>query len=173
MEGFELCQPCRADDFETLNVLINGAKRSKTWSPIALRIVHEDQGETLLKSDSPFLGSHALVFRDSATKVLKSMLADNGELLSATCPDADLSIFNPLNVVDSLDEEASSVRRFSSGKIMDIMQYSFNVKDIEEVDIFKIPNLRVSPTFVSERFVEHWHSAGLAGLDFEMVWSSD
>ncbi len=42
---------------------------------------------------------------------------------------------------------------------------------ISGVDIFKIPSLRVSPTYVSERFVERVKAAGLRGLVFNKVWS--
>lgn len=42
---------------------------------------------------------------------------------------------------------------------------------IGEIDIFKIPNLRVSPTFLSQRFVDRWKASGLTGLEFEQVWA--
>ena len=52
------------------------------------------------------------------------------------------------------------------------MKHVFRANVVAQASAFKIPNLRVSPTFVGERFVELWNSAGLKGLDFKKVWSS-
>ncbi len=172
-EGFELCHPLNENDFETLNVQIDGTTRRKSWSLVQMRLVTEDEGKLLLKSDSPWLGSHALIFRKSAIKNLETLLAEHGELLPVSCPDAELAIFNPTRVIDALDEAASSVLRFSNGRIMRITHYVFRPNAVTGTDIFKIPNLRVSPTFVGDRFVRFWRSSGLTGLKFKKVWSSD
>lgn len=170
-EGFELCQPQRQDDYETLHVQIDGAPRRNSWSPVAVRLIHDDEGKLLATSDSPWLGSHALVFRKSAIERLGSLLQSNGELLPLACSEADLSIFNATRVIDALDEQASSITRFSSGRVMRVTRYIFKAAVVADVDIFKIPNLRVSPTFVSERVVHAWTSAGLRGVTFDRVWS--
>jgi len=44
---------------------------------------------------------------------------------------------------------------------------------IKNIHIFKIPNLLVSPTFVSDKFVEEWKAMGFKGIFFEKVWSSE
>src|SRR5262249_56741073 len=80
-EGFELCHPERQDDFETLNVQIDGTPRLAMWRPIPVRLVHEDAGKKLVGSDSPWLGSHALIFRRSAIDKLGALLEEHGELL--------------------------------------------------------------------------------------------
>ena len=172
-EGFEFCHPVDENDFETLKVQIDGTTRGQTWSPIQMRLIREDEGKSLLESDSPWLGTHALIFRKSAIEKLKSLLMEYGELLPVACPGAELAIFNPTHVVDALDEEASSVLRFSGGRIMRITRYAFRPEVVAGVEIFKIPSLRVSPTFVGERFVKLWHSSGLTGLEFKSIWSSD
>jgi len=43
---------------------------------------------------------------------------------------------------------------------------------VADNEIFKIPSLRVSPTFVSHRFVDRWKESGLTGLEFERVWAA-
>lgn len=170
---FELCQPVAENDFETMNVLVNGEARQATWKPLAMRLIRTDQGKTLQASDSPWLGEHALIFKQSAIDVLEPTLREYGELLPLVGTAADLFVFNPRCVVDALDEEASTVMRFSSGRIMDITRYVFRADAIQGIDIFKIPNLRVSPTFLSERIVSLWSAAGLRGLEFNTVWSSE
>jgi hypothetical protein len=62
--------------------------------------------------------------------------------------------------------------RFSNGRIMRITRYAFRPEVVAGVDIFKLPSLRVSPTFVSEYFVKAWKAAGLRGLVFNKVWSA-
>jgi hypothetical protein len=79
-------------------------------------------------------------------------------------------MYNPTRVVEALDEPASSVIRFSDGRIMMIQRHVFRADVIGETDVFKLPNLRVSPTFLSQRFVDRWEASGLKGLDFERVW---
>lgn len=61
--------------------------------------------------------------------------------------------------------------RFSNGRVMRMTRHAFRPDVISGVDLFKIPNLRVSPTYVSERFVERVKAAGLRGLVFNKVWS--
>ncbi len=170
-EGFELCQPVDQDDFETINVLVNGEARQATWKPLAMQLIQSDHGKRLQASDSPWLGEHALIFKQSVIAVLGSTLQEYGELLPLACSAADLFMFNPTRVVDALDEEASTMMRFSSGRIMDITRYAFRADVVEGIDIFKIPNLRVSPTFLSEQIVSLWNEAGQRGLEMSKVWS--
>lgn len=170
-EGFEFCHPVHEGDFETLNVQIDGTQRAQTWSPLRMRLVREDEGKSLSESDSPWLGAHALIFRQRALQRVGAFLKEHGELLPISCPDAELAILNP-KVIDSLDESGSSVLRFSNGRIMRIMKHAFRADVLAGAEVFKIPNLRVSPTFVGDRFVELWNSSGLVGLEFKKVWSS-
>ncbi|HEX5749059.1 MAG TPA: DUF1629 domain-containing protein [Archangium sp.] len=172
LDGYEFCHPINQDDFENINVQVNGLPRVGSWKPIVMRIIREDEGRKLLESDSPWLGSHALMFRSRATDVLGPMMRDCGELLPIACNGADISLFNPTRVIDALDEAASSVLRFSDKQIMRINRHVFRSDAIRDVHFFKIPNLRVSPTFVSEHVVELWKTSGLRGLEFKQVWSS-
>jgi hypothetical protein len=49
------------------------------------------------------------------------------------------------------------------------LAFVFKPAAVADVHIFKIPNLRVSPTFVDEHVVQSWASAGLRGLEFNKV----
>lgn len=171
-DGFELCHPISQGDFERINVEINGTPRQSKWQPISVKLVRNDEGRELVKSDSPWLGAHALIFRSGVIGSIGSILQKDGELLPLTCSEADLLICNPTRVLEALDEAASSVLRFNNGKIMLIQQHVFRADVIRDIDIFKIPDLRVSPTFLSQRFVNQWNESRLKGLDFKRVWTS-
>jgi hypothetical protein len=167
--GFELCHPVDGKDFESFSTLINGHPRRHSWTPIKVKVIREDRGRRLRRSDAPFLGEHALIFRPSVIDALGTELRNYGELLPLACSDAELVVFNPTRLLDALDEEASSVRRFDSGRLMRITHHVFRPEVVRGVDVFKIPNLRSSPTFVSEAFVKLWQEAGLRGLEFDPV----
>lgn len=171
-DGCELCHPIHQVDFERINVWIDGTARQASWKLIQMRIVREDEGKSLAPSDSPWLGSHALIFRSSVLDVLGALLRRYGEVLPVSCHDADLWIYNPTNVIDALDEISSSVLRFDDGRIMMIQRYAFRPDVVADHEIFKIPSLRVSPTFVSHRFVDRWKESGLTGLEFKQVWAA-
>jgi len=170
-DDYDLCHPLRQEDFDLINVLINGTPRLEVWKPIPMQIIHEDEGRNFSKSDSPWLGGQALIFRTRAVDALGSLLREYGELLPLLCDEADVMIYNPTRLLDALDEDASSVLRFNGGRVMQINKYVFRPEVIGFSDIFKIPNLRVSPTFVSQRFVDLWNSAELKGLEFRLVWA--
>jgi len=169
---YELCFPVDKADFERIAVLINGAAQRAGWKPIQMRIIREDEGESLAPSDSPWLGSWALIFRSSVLNALGPVLERYGELLPLSCPDADLWIYNPTVVIDALDEESSDLDRFSDGRIMMIHRHVFRPDVVAGNEIFKLPALRASETFVSHRFVDRWRAAGLKGLAFERVWDA-
>jgi hypothetical protein len=171
-DGCELAHPVDSSGFETFSSQINGLSRREGWTPVRMRLVMEEEhGEPLRESDAPWLGSHALIFRQKAVAALESLLLAHGELLPLECEQAKLAVFNPVNVLDALDEAASIVQRLpSSGRVAWIEKHVFRREVIQGFQVFKIKSLRVSPTFVGEQFVEQWRSAGLRGLTFEQVW---
>lgn len=171
-DGCELCHPIDSGDFDVFTSLINGESRKSTWRPIPMKLVSQDVGVAALYSDSPWLGEHALIFRIPVKEALGELLTANGELLPLDCSEADLVVFNATKIVDALNEEESTVSRFSGGEIYWIKRYVFRPEVVDGVDIFKIPNLTASPTFLSERFVDTWNACGLVGLDFLPVWES-
>jgi len=170
MDAFELCHPVSRDDFERVIVEIDGTPRQSSWRPMPVALIHEDRGRRLSAADSPWHGEHALVFRPRVIDVLGPLLRQYGELLPLLCQEAELVMYNPTQVIDALDEDQSSIWRFSDGSIMWIQRYAFRAEVIGDIDVFKIPNKRASPTFLSERFVDRWKASGLTGLEFKQVW---
>jgi hypothetical protein len=170
IDGFELCHPTSDDGFADLTSRINGESRSADWTPIPVSVIREDQGAVLQESDSPWFGSSALIFRPRAAEKLGTGLSSHGELLPLACDDTVLAVFNPTLVVDALDENASDILRFQDGRMMGVQRYVFHSAKIAGLEIFKLPNLRVSPTYVTEVFVDRWKLSGLRGLEFRRLW---
>jgi len=170
----ELCHPADDSDFDTITIgdLIDGTPRSQTWTPLAMELIHEDERKKLKRVSSPWLGGHALICRPEVFDVIGNYLKKSGELLPIKCPEAELYFFNTTRVIDALNEQASIIKRTSNGTIFYIECYVFDEESLKGVDMFKIPNLRASPTFVSGEFVEAWCNSQLTGLDFELVWDS-
>jgi hypothetical protein len=100
------------------------------------------------------------------------LLEASGELLPLAPANAGLQIYNPTNVVDALDEDRSKLTR-SDGHILIVYTYIFRPEVIRNLPIFKISNLRVSPTFVDKSFVSLWKASALKGLDFTQVWEGN
>lgn len=168
-DGYEYCHPVDPDDFETINREINGKPKGAEWVPLQMELVEEDDRRSLLRSDSPWLGDHALIFRAEAILALGERLGRAGELLPLTCRKARLFMFNPLQALPALDESASTLARFEDGRIMMVQKYVFVRELLNNVDAFKLSNLRVSPTFLSKRIVEAWQDCGLTGLKFRRI----
>ncbi len=171
-DGYELAHPVHSADFECLPSQLNGTPRRNPWVPFRMQLIPQDEhGRPFQEADAPWLGSDALIFRPSAIEALKPLLLSHGELLPLACEQAPLFAFNPIHVLDALDETASRVHRYpDNGRIFHIEEYVFRPEVVGDVQIFKITSLYVSPTFVRERFVERWQAAGLRGLTFTQVW---
>lgn len=170
LDGYELCHPRRDADFDALVESANG-KMHKEWTPLEMRLVASDEGKRLLRSDAPWFASHAPIFRQRAKDALSSIIGKDGEWLPLAAPGEEVWLYNA-RLVDALDIERSQVRRFQSGRVLAIENYVFLPERLVGVSAFKIPELRASPTFVDETFVEAWRRAGLKGLDFKEAWSN-
>jgi len=96
-----------------------------------------------------------------------------GEIVDLSCKETDLKLFIPHVVLDALDETASEVWRFSDGRLMSVRKYKFVAPALVGGEIFRIPNLTVSPLFFSEGAVEKFRGSGLRmGIKFREVWKN-
>lgn len=81
---------------------------------------------------------------------------------------------NIMNVLDLLDTEKSSIRRLSSGKIIDVKKYSFDNKILSiNSNIFQLQNISRGLIFVNEETKVLIENAGLEGFIFTQVWDSE
>jgi len=170
LDGHELVQPVDTKDYAVLTDLIDGTERSATWSPIGVRLIRKDGEEPLLRSDSPWLSPGTLVLRDGAVAHLAEQTADNAELLPLDCVDGDFWLVNVTTVLDALDTSASSLVRFGDGRVITVRHFAFLEERLDEAQMFKIPDMKVSDIFVGDAFVDAWRAASLEGIGFETVW---
>jgi hypothetical protein len=175
-------EPIVADNYEWLNcddgkdyevfAQFDGSPRAGQWKPVKVLRVRADHRQGFNPSDFPWLGSDVLVMRRRAVEALRDILDAHGEILPlATDDGVELFAFNA-RMVDALDEARSTVERFpDSNRIMWIKKVEFIESAIRGLDMFRLPR-RSSPTYVSQRFVDRVNAAGLVGLEFDKVWSS-
>ncbi len=126
-----------------------------------------------LVGDFPGLSSHIPVFNRKAVNALADMLEGNGELLPITCDGEDYFLFNVTRVVDTLNEENSQVKRFSSGRIMYIVRYSFFPNRLVGLKVFKIPQAVLMDVLVTDDFVERVKATKLKGFECRLVWTDE
>jgi hypothetical protein len=170
-EGYEWVLPVDEADHEVFHGM-DGTPRRAGWRPVPVyRVTTTSAGTPRAESDLPWLGSHVLVLRDKAVGALGDVLAGYGELMPLSCPDTELWVFNALRVVDALDEERSTLRRFTSGRIADIQRHVFHPDRVAGVEVFRLPQTPRGPLCLSGDFVDRVHSAGLRGAGFDLVWA--
>ncbi|HYH95315.1 imm11 family protein [Hyalangium sp.] len=171
-KGYEWVNCYDGSDYEVFDGF-DGSSRAEQWRPVKVRRVRADEKQEFNPSDFPWLGADALVMRKRAVDALRDILDAHGEVLPlATDDDIELFVFNA-RTVDALDEARSSVVKFpGTNRIMHIKQAAFIDSAVRGLDIFRLPH-RASSTYVSERFVDRVNAAGLVGLEFNKVWSSE
>ncbi len=170
-EGYEWLNCVNELDYEVLRNF-DGSPQLHQWRPLRVVSVLADEGQVLTRSEFPWLTAHAIAMRQPACDVLSKMFLRAGELLPLEADeDSPLFVLNVTQVLDALDEEASTIARFpSTNRIMHIERYVFHTSIVRNIDIFRLP-YRVSPTYVSERFVDAVRASGLKGLEFDKIWS--
>lgn len=90
-------------------------------------MLREDEGSKLHRVDLPWVGSHALAFRDTARPVARELLAPAGEFLDLDQVEESEAVwlFNLCRVIDALDEDRSDLVRFAStGRVMKVNRLS-------------------------------------------------
>ncbi len=169
-EGFEWVVCCDERDFEVFRDF-DGTPRRDTWTPVAVRVLrHDEHGAELSPAELPWLGSHVLVLTAKAANVLRRDLEPFGELLPLSCDDAELYVYNALRVIDALDEDHAELVRFSSGRILKILRHAFRPEAVQDVHVFKIPQMLRGSIFVTKEIVAAVRSSGLKGTEFEQIW---
>ena len=126
-------------------------------------------------SDFPGLTSHIPIFSPRAVTALHDLLADNGQFVPLICPACPepFQAFNVTRLVDALDEDKSTVKRYRSGRIMQILRYRFHTERLADLDIFKIPEEPLKTVFVSRAFVRRVQDAHLIGFRFELAFTTE
>jgi hypothetical protein len=168
-DGFELCLPVDGTGYDTVRQFTNGDRPTSSWTPLHVYLCRQDDGQHLVKCDTPWWGANALILRPRAMLALAQIWAKNGELLPLQCHGARLSLFMTKRRLHALDENASSITRFRDGRIMRVDRHVFREDIVGEHPVFM---LEQDPgcLFFSKRFVDLWHAAELTGIEFRQVW---
>jgi len=171
----EFINTINIDSVDIVSMLESRLPLAPNWKPIKVRRVHPTSNrKSAVKVDMPFYGSHVMFLRPRAVEALHSFITKSGELLPVEDEGGDgLYMFNALTVVDALDIVQSKFKHFSGGRIMRIERYEFQPDVIQGIDVFRIPQMRSSPIFVNQRFVDAVQKSGLTGAGFEKVWSPE
>jgi hypothetical protein len=172
-EGYEWVAPVDDADFERF-LSLDGSRRLKDWDPVRVSLIVEDEaGNPLLRSDMPWLGEHAPVFRDDAVRTFGPALSAFGEFLPLACDDSRLVVFNATTVIDALDVDRSALVRFpSTGRIMKVTSYAFREELLRGVAAFKVPQLLRYSVFVTDEVPLSSEGATLRGVGFRLLWDS-
>jgi hypothetical protein len=121
--------------------------------------------------------SGLLIFDNLVRNKLLELFEMSGELFRFHYKNESFTLFNPLNVLDVLDDRRSEIKRLPSGGIYEIKKYAFHEHRLTEIPIFKIPEEKTSLFTIEgmknpeDEFKYRVESLGFTGLKFKEVWS--
>jgi hypothetical protein len=160
------------DDSRVLDLFYSDAAIGPTWEPIRLREIADNPDR---EGDFPSLSNYHIfpLVSQHAWGALSPIIGDQCELLPAIRPSgAVLFLVHILGTTDCVDLSRSKVKRYSSGQIMQITDYCFNVDVIQGKHIFKLPFDCGAELIVDEvfrRVVEDNHLEGLQFPELPMM----
>jgi hypothetical protein len=125
------------------------------------------------KGDMPHMAGAIPVFTLKAVRALSDFLEPNGELIKIRCQKDTLFLYNATRIVDALDEENSLLVRFRDGSMFPLDPYVFYEDRLTGMTIFKLPQWRLGPPYVTDPFVQRVIERGLKGFWFRLVWSTE
>ncbi len=174
VEGYEWVRPIAEEDFELFRQF-DGTPCLDRWRPIPVGLVKEDEhGQRFAPSEFPWLGEHAPIMKPSAAACIRGCVpGDEAELLPLLCEEVELTLLNPLRVVDALDLERSTMVRYpSSGRIMTVKSLVFEAVKIDGLTVFRVPELLRTAVFVTGPLVDAVTDAGFEGVGFNLLWET-
>lgn len=150
----------------------DGRTKKEIWdTPKVLRLEPE---KMLPLSDAPGLYAHLPVFNKRAIKILSRLIENDTEILPLENNEDEFFAINVLKVLDCIDYNKSEFKTFSDGKrIMRFIRYSFIPCRLDDCNIFKIIDEKISRPFVTDCFRDEVISSNLKGFIFKQVWNSD
>lgn len=155
----------------TLNFqLLRGLSVSQ-WSPFDVTIVDRDEkNQPLLKADilSVRLNS-TFIMNNKAMLALKDILCCYGSMLEVKSNDVSLWMYYVSNFVDALDTKKSDIFCSENGTILMIRRHVFMDEAISRHQIFKIPNMRLSPIFFTKDIIDIVEEKKIRGFGFKKV----
>ncbi len=160
------------------DLLKKGEPLGDRWRPMKLRFWEGEGEEKEVERRKPvadFSGTTLMPLASArARAIIEPLVQGQVEFLPCETP---VGPYYGLHVryVDCLDTSRARVKRFSNGRILDVIAYAFHWERLENVHIFRIPELNLSRLFVSDEFkrlVEAHHLTGLLFYPVPMVEES-
>lgn len=167
---YQTFTPAKEEDWGKLDEF-DGRRHAFNWVPLRVKVRDSDVGGPLPASDHSNLGGVVPVVSRRAKDRLEAVLAPHGEFLPLLTTVGEYYAFNVTTVLNALDEDASELLRFASGRIMDIVTYRFNPGSLEGAIIFRLAQMARRYVYVTDRFVGLADEHNLTGIDFEHIWS--
>jgi len=142
----------------------DGRSHLDTWRPMHTAVSQEGE-----RGDFLYLFPTLFGVGKTASQVLAPLVGRELELLPVNDTTGDIAaLLNFTNVLDALDEPASELRRFSSGRVMQVTKYAFRPALVGGAHVFRVPQL-FTVIFATLRFKELVADAGLTGLLFDQL----
>jgi len=168
-EDFAFCHPLDERDFDHLARLGDTSNMAGEGVVPEMSIFSVDEGRRLLASDAPDAGGAILVLSDHAIEVLGNLIPPNAVRRPIGNRSSGYTIVLAPVLHGAIDVDQSLVKRFDDGAIMTIDRPSFIGTRIQPLHMFRIGELRVSPTYVTDEFKKGWTTSRLRGLRFAAV----
>lgn len=153
--------------------LIELVHEARSLSPIqegleAEEIIENDEDRKKIVGDFPCFWNVPTVSK-RAMNLLKVFLEGNAELIPVN--NGQFYVVNVLNILDCLDEEKSVLSRYkSSGRIREIIEYTFIEEMTKNQNLFRIQGFSRVDIYVGSDFKELVEREKLKGFEFEKVW---
>jgi hypothetical protein len=147
-----------------------------SWKPLQVSVLQFKRGKVdygaLPPNDFPMVGGMP-IFSKRAVDSLGDMLSENGEVLPLLFEGKKnvYFAFNPLRLVDALNEEHSQLVRFEDGRVMLVERYEFQPDRLNRYVLFKIPQ-ETARIYVTDEFVNRVKETSLTGFLFRHLWSN-
>lgn len=135
------------------------------WTPPNLRWI----GATT-KGDFPHLAGHFPVVSDRALEVLKPLLGRDTDVLKLNVPGGGYAGLHVRDFPDCLDTERSDIRWLAPGRAYDVIDYEFRPEAVKGHHLFRLPQLSLVRTFLSDKAMDLIEEAGLKGLIRKKLW---
>jgi hypothetical protein len=172
LERGEYLQPIDPQDYDFF--VFEGRPIASSWKPVPMKRL-KDFGDGLPVQPVDFpscTGGNHLPMTDRAKKKIGYCLERYGEFLPFTCDEGKFWTFHVTHVVDALDENASDVLRSSEdpSRILVINRHVFRPERLTADWMFKLPQPRGGPAYVTDPFVNMIRASGLTGMEFKRIW---
>lgn len=154
---------------ERKSVFNTGKSVIHDWTPIRATLFdYSGEDSKPIGDFASFGGTVPLVISKKGVDLLSPLIEKDIEILDLQ---TDSGTFYLLNVFahDCLNISKSSLRLFSSGRIMGVDKYVFKAECIENHHIFRVPQEIMSRIFVDAAFRELVYKHKLQGLNFHEI----